>query len=141
MELKISTGEKEFNINGKYTVRFNPTDINFARRLFAEYSVLEAKQKEYRARVDKAKGEELLDLVAGFESETRKEIDNLLGEGLCDAAFGSVSIHALSDGLPIWLTLILAIIDEMDADVLRQEKLQKEKIRKYTAKYEKRYHR
>ena len=32
-ELKIETGKKEYNLGGKVTVEFSPTDMDFVERL------------------------------------------------------------------------------------------------------------
>lgn len=137
-ELKFDSGVKEYTVNGKSVVSFNPTDVHFARKVFHVFEQMDAKQGEYEGAAKNT------DNVGAFfavyeriDTEIRAMIDETLGEGVSAAVFGTTSVMALSGGLPLWANLLLAIMDEMDESVSREIKLSDERLAKYTKKYQK----
>ena len=48
-QLQFSTGLEEYSLNGRVTVRFNPTDASFLERLAELFSRLDALQEEVEA--------------------------------------------------------------------------------------------
>lgn len=50
---------------------------------------------------------------------------------------GKMNVYALSDGLPVWVNLMLAVMDEIDTAFAREQKQTNPRIAKYTAKYHK----
>lgn len=136
-ELKFDSGVKEYTVNGKSVVSFNPTDVHFARKVYRVFEQMDAKQGEYDSVAKNT------DNVAAFfavyeriDTEIRAMLDETLGEGVSDAVFGATSVMALSGGLPLWANLLLAIMDEMDESVSREIKLSDERLAKYTKKYQ-----
>ena len=65
----------------------------------------------------------------------REILDNALGAGTCNRVFGSMNTYAMADGLPVWVNLMLAIIDEIDTSFAAEQKKTNPRITKYTNKY------
>lgn len=137
-ELKFDSGVKEYTVNGKRVVSFNPTDVHFARKVYRVFEQMDEKQGEYESAAKNT------DNVGAFfavyeriDTEIRAMLDETLGEGVSDAVFGATSVMALSGGLPLWANLLLAIMDEMDESVSREIKLSDERLAKYAKKYQK----
>ena len=136
LELNIATGVQEYNINGKGSVFFNPTDPNFIEKVFTAFNDLDAKTEEYREAIKKeTDGVKVFEIARTMDKQMRAQIDDTLGEGICDQVFGGISVYASADGLPIWANLLLGIIDEMDDAFAREKKASNPRIKKYTEKY------
>lgn len=135
-EIQIDTGIVEYKINKKCSVYFNPTDSNFAERLFDTFDNLD---KQQSARENEAPANDREAFVRNRERdlEMRLSIDGLLGDGVSDKLFGGMNVYAMSDGLPVWANLMLAIIDEMDNSVKSELRKTNKRVEKYTARYRK----
>lgn len=137
--IQFSTGAVEYSINDKVKVSFNPTDLAFVERVFNIFDHMDEKQEEYNAAITKAeKDADVFKVYRSMEHEMRGMIDDIFGEEVCPDIFGAMSVFALSDGLPLWANLMLALIDEMDVAFAREKKATNPRIKKYTAKYQKR---
>jgi len=135
-ELNFETGLVSYNINGTVEVTFNPTDFAFVERLFNTFDALDAKQEAYNAEVEKtADKRKIFDIARQRDAEMRAMIDGVLGQPVCDALFGGMNVYAMSDGLPVWCNLMLALMDEIDTGFAREQKATNPRIQKYTAKY------
>lgn len=138
-DLKIATGLKEYNINGKCAVVFNPTDPNFIKRIFDAFDKLDARHEEYNKAISKEEnGVKLFEIARKMDAEMRDTINEALGCDVCTPVFGDISVYAAADGLPLWANLLLAIIDEMDDSFAREKKATNPRIEKYTKKFSKR---
>ena len=139
MNLNISTGVKEYDINGACTVYFNPTDINFVEKLFNAFETLDSKQEEYRNKITSdVENTEAFRVMREADKTARDTIDGLFGSDVCNSVFGSISmLSGDGDGLPIWASFLLAIIDEMDEAFTREKKASNPRIKRYTEKYKK----
>lgn len=137
-ELNFSTGLKEYELNGRYKLAFNPSDAAFARRLYGVFEAMQQKQEAYDEKL-KATGDvtAIFDALEAIDREMRALIDGALGEGLCAAVFGEMNLTALADGFPVWVNLLLSVMDEIDESVAREIKLTNPRIEKYTKKYRK----
>lgn len=140
-ELNIGRGLKSYTMKGEggqCEIRFNPTDEGFLERMYATIEQLEAitdkKRKEWES-LDDPKG--IFDLMRQLDRDVRAEIDGLFGGPVSQAVCGDVRICAYSDGLPIWMNMILAVIDEMDASLRASHDMGRQRLNKYTAKYAK----
>lgn len=137
--IKFETGAAEYTINDKVTVVFNPTDLAFVERVFNVFDMMDAKQEEYNAAITKAGNDKaIFTAFREMEQEMRGMVDDVFGLEVCSELFGAVSVFALAGGLPLWANLMLSIIDEMDVAFAREKKATNPRIKKYTAKYEKR---
>nr|DAF97109.1 MAG TPA: tail assembly chaperone [Siphoviridae sp. cthae16] len=136
-EIKIETDVAEYRLNDKCSVFFNPADPVFVGRVYDALEKLKVSEdtKNKDLATLKGKGREVFAYLKKLDQETRATLDELLGEDTCKQLFGSVSVYAYAGGLPLWLNLILAIIDELDEGVKRQHALQDEQIAKYINKY------
>lgn len=137
LDLHVDSGLKEYNINGKATVLFNPTDPNFIEKVFSVFNDLDTKHEEYsKAIQEETDGVKIFELARKMDREMRGKIDEALGAEVCGPVFGEISMYAASDGLPLWANLLLAIIDEMDDAFAREKKAANPRIQKYTAKFQ-----
>ena len=134
--ITLDTGLKEFDLNGAVTVMFNPGDIAFLQRLYEAFERIQAIEAEKQS---KATGitepAELWKVSAEYDEKIRADINQLFDKDVCTPVFGSMSISAVADGLPLWCNLIMAIIDLMDTNIQQETKAQKARIDKYVKKY------
>lgn len=141
MELNFDLGIKEYTIkgaNGEASIRFNPTDANFARSAYATFKELEQKQKERAELInEKTSNEEAFEFTARIDEEMRASIDKLFGTPVCEAIFGFINLYSMAGGSPIWLNFMTAVLDQFDEGVKRERYLVSEKAKKYTNKYTK----
>ena len=137
-ELHISTGVEELVLNGKVHISINLTDASFAKLLFTRFSALEEKDRAWRERMKALHDPKtVMEEWDKGDRMFREAIDGVLGEGTCEALIGSTSVRALAEGLPIWANILLAIIEQMDNALTRQEKTVNPKLQKYLNKYHK----
>lgn len=134
-ELTIITGVQEYRLNDKCTVSFNPSDPAFADKLYTAFDALKKKQEARDNNVEKMDAREMFDWLKKMDAEMRDTIDNVFGQPVCNALFGNVSVYAISDGAPLWMNLMTAIMDEMDESIKREKAFHSEKLAKYTQKY------
>lgn len=141
MNLSISTGLKSYDFtdeNGNVlcTVRFNPTDPGFAERLYDVFANLDKKDEEYHKQITSEEDPiKVFEVARKMDQEMRGMIDGLVGDGVCSAIFGNISVYAWSDGLPLWANLLLSIFDEMDSALAREKQASDPRLKKYTKKF------
>lgn len=128
-EIRFETGERAYDVNGVCQVRFNPTDMEFARRLCDTFALLEGKQSGAAAAGD------LFGQGKALDGEMRALLDGLFGEPVCQALFGDMNVCALAQGLPVWCNLLLAVMDEIRAAVEAEAAEINPRIAAYTARY------
>lgn len=134
--LSISTGVVEYTLNDAVTLRFNPTDPAFAKRIYARFSELEAEDKAWREKIQAtADATELLTLYDEGDRIFRSAIDDTLGEGVAAAVLGGVSALAMADGFPVWMNILLAVVDEMDTKITAEQSAANPRVEKYLKKY------
>lgn len=143
MNLNISTGLKSYDFTDESgavlcTVRFNPTDPGFAERLYSAFADLDKKDEQYHKRIEEENDPaQLFSIARAMDEEMRGTIDGILGDGVCQAIFGTISVYAWADGLPLWANLLLSVMDEMDEALAREKKASDPRLKKYTAKFKK----
>lgn len=137
-ELKFETGLTEYTLNGKCKVYFNPADREFAEKFADAFETLERIQNEYG---EKGKllepGKEVFELARERDAKMQKIIDELFAAPVCESVFGSISVCALADGLPVWLNLMLAVTDEIEKNLGEVPVKADPRVKKYTDKYSK----
>lgn len=137
-ELNFETGLKTFSLNGKIDVIFNPTDSAFVERLFHTFDTLDKKQDAYKAEIQSVKdNREVFEIARRRDAEVRELLDGAFEAPVCEAVFGRMNVYAMSDGLPVWVNLMLAVMDEIDTQFADEQKRTNPRISKYTAKYHK----
>ena len=135
--LSFDTGVVEYEINGMATARFNPTDAAFAERLYDAFTELDARQDEFEKRVTEIgeDGEAMFAYAKERDEEMRGIIDGLLGEGVADALFPDMNCYALADGLPVWINLLFAVAEEIEAAYHLEQGKTDPRIKAYNARY------
>lgn len=134
----IATGVQTFNLNGKVEVSFNPSDQDFIERLYNTFDKLERKQDAYKYEMEKAKGTAQIFKVARSRSdEMRGMIDDLFQQPVCEPLFGTMNLYSLADGLPIWVNLLMAVLDVVDANMTEQERKGNPRLQQFLARYKK----
>ena len=158
-ELNFATGRVRYKVNGDSEIEFNPTDTEFSRRVLNIFRDLADKQEAYAkalsadepdmakalddseaAKQAVAQADAVLDTVVQMDKDMRAAIDGAFqSPGTADAVFGSTSLYAYADGLPLWANFLMAVIDEMPASAEKQAKLTDPRLRKYVGKYSAKY--
>lgn len=135
--LSVADGLTEYDINGVVTVRFNPTDSGFVERLYGTFTDLDARQDEFRQEVDAIgdDGPAMFEYAHKRDAEMRGIIDGLLGDGVADALFPNMNCYAMADGLPVWMNLMFAIADEVQAAYTSEQKRSDPRVQGYSKKY------
>ena len=139
-ELKFSDGLEEYSLNGRVTVRFNPTDASFLEKLTSLFSSLDALQEEVsslQASIPEDDDSAVLALARDLDGRMRALLDDFFGEPVCGALFGSMNLFASANGLPVWANLLLALTEEVEGAMQGELTAREKRIAKYTAKYKK----
>lgn len=136
-DLQINTGVEEFTLNGKFVVSYNPADPAFVSGLYNRFADLEERDRAWREKIKTLEGVDVLNAWAEGDALFRDALDDVLGAGCCAAVCGKTSVLAIADGAPIWMNILLAIIDTMDSAVAREQKATNPKLQKYLSKYHK----
>ena len=134
MEIKVNTGLVEYDLGGKVTVSFNPTDAVFGKKLYEAVGALADLQDE---KMPEGDAKELLIWMMDKDEKGREIIDNLFDKEVCKPLYDTISVFAFADGLPLWANLLLAMLDQMNDSTSKQREEAKKRISKYTAKYRK----
>ena len=130
--LTFDTGAVEYDINGAATVTFNPTDEGFVSKLYDAFGALDGLQGD----VAGGGTEDVLEKFARLDAEMRATIDGLLGPGVSEALFAGMNCYAIADGLPVWMNLVLAILDEVTEAYEREYGKTDERLKAHSAKYD-----
>lgn len=69
-------------------------------------------QKKYRHGSRNA-GRKMYEISTGTDAEMRAKLDVLLGDGSCDAIFGTIRVMALADHAPLWFNLVEGLYSSM----------------------------
>lgn len=130
--LSFATGVVEYDVNG-VKVRFNPTDEGFVSKLYDAFGSLEGLQGDLKG---DGKAEDVLEKFARLDKEMRETIDGLLGAGVADALFPGMNCYAVADGLPVWMNLVLALLDEVTEAYEREFGKTDERLKAHSSKYD-----
>lgn len=137
-ELNFDSGVVTYSLNGLCEVSFNPTDSNFAERIYSAFEELDKKQDGYKAQIESMTDKkEIFEFAKERDAEMRGIIDSVFNAPVSDAVFGEMNVYAVANGLPVWTNLFLAVMDEIDTTLSKEQKLTNPRISKYTAKYQK----
>lgn len=69
-------------------------------------------QKKYRHGSRNA-GRKMYEISTGTDAEMRAKLDVLLGDGSCNAIFGTIRVMALADHAPLWFNLVEGLYSSM----------------------------
>ena len=135
-ELNFDLGLNEYDLGGKVTVRFNPTDVSFLEKLSDSFAYLDLIQEEVKlSREEITDEKDIYNLAKNLDGKMRDIIDALFGQDVCTPLFGEMNLFASAGGLPVWANLMLAIADEVQDSMDSELKKREARIRKYTEKY------
>ena len=135
--LNFDTGVSEYDINGTAKVRFNPTDAEFVERLYNTFKTLEEQQDELQKQIEEIgeDGERILVVAHARDEAMRGYINELFAQdGIADEIFNGINCYALADGMPIWVNLLFAIAEEIDAAFSEQGKRHDPRMQKLNDK-------
>lgn len=143
-ELSFDSGLVTYSLGGKCEVSFNPADWAFAERLYNTVDEMGKLQEGYDKKYQEIQDpKEAFNIARQRDSEMGKVLDGLFGVPVCETLFGNMSLCAFADGFPVWLNLLLAVVDEVEDGIGVIQKQADPRIAKYKAKYQKyaaRYH-
>lgn len=135
-ELQFDTGLVSYKVNGECEISFNPGDLGFIKKLFDLFETLSSQQeKASKENSDDVDGKALFEITERLDAEMRSSIDGLFGAGVADTLFKNISVFALAGGFPLWANFLMAIIDEIDSNVVQEEKKSRERVDKYIQRY------
>jgi hypothetical protein len=136
--LTFDNGIQEYDLGGKVTVRFNPTDVGFLEKLSDSFSYLDLIQEEVKLSEEEVTDEkDVYALAKSLDQKMRDIINALFGQDVCTPLFGEMNLFASAGGLPVWANLMLAIAEEVESSMKGELKQREARIAKYTAKYKK----
>ena len=133
-ELNFDLGLNAYDLGGKVTVRFNPTDVSFLEKLSESFATLDRIQEEVK-REEISDEKDVYNLAKNLDIRMREIVDALFGMDVCTPLFGEMNLFASAGGLPVWANLMLAIADEVQDSMDSELKHREARIRKYTEKY------
>lgn len=136
-ELIIGSGKREYNLGGKVTVEFSPTDMDFVERAMGVMRTAEENQKAISEELKNADADQVFAIARRRDGEMRDLVNGLFGVDVCTPLFGTMNSFAISDGLPLWANVVMAVLDECYDNVPEEEKAVRYRIDKYTKKYQK----
>lgn len=137
-ELVFDSGIVSYSLNGKCEVSFNPADHAFAERFYSAIDEMGKLQDEYAKKAEALQNPgDAFSLAKERDAEMGKVLDGLFNAPVCEAVFGSMSLCAFANGFPVWLNLMLSILDEIEANIGDIQKQADPRIAKYKAKYQK----
>jgi hypothetical protein len=134
--LTFDNGIVEYDLGGKVTVCFNPTDVGFIQKLSDSFSYLDLIQEEVKLRKEEVTDEkDVYKLAKSLDGKMRDIINALFGQDVCTPLFGEMNLFASAGGLPVWANLMLAIAEEVEASMQGELKQREARIAKYVEKY------
>lgn len=136
--LSYTAGKREYTLPNGETIHFDPCDSEFANKVVIAFrnsnKIQGALSKDHMQDMD-----QLLTEIQKMNADIRQEIDNAFGEPVCDKACCGSSPTAISDGLPVWMNFLMAVIDEIDANMPEGEKRSRARVQQYMDKYNTKY--
>ena len=137
--LSFDLGVNEYDLAGKVTVRFNPTDTGFLEKLSDAFRSLDLLQEEGKLSQEEVSDDKaVFNLARNLDVQMRDIINALFGgEDICTPLFGEMNLFSSAGGLPVWANLMLAVADEVQSCMQGELKKREARIAKYTDKYRK----
>lgn len=135
--LQIENGKRQYNLSEKVVVEFSPTDMDFVERVITVLRQAEERQKDIEAELRGADADSVFEIARRRDKEMRDLVDGVFGTEVCTPLFGSMNTFARSQGFPLWANVLTVVLDECYDNLPQEEKATRERIQKYTAKYQK----
>ncbi len=134
MDIQINTGAKEFNLGGKVSVWFNPTDTTFLERMRDVFLQMQSEQEDIARRI--ADAEDVYEESRKIDAEMREALERVFGVDVVTPLIGDMNVYALADGLPIWAQILISTMDVIQKTVEEERNKSVQKIKEYTEKYD-----
>lgn len=134
-ELRIETGLQEFKVNDRCVLHFNPVDPAFADRIYTAFDALKKQQDSKNVDLANMPETVVFAYLRELDADMRKTINDVFEDDVCTPLFGKMSVYASAGGTPLWMNLMMAVIDELDEGIKREKAFHSEKLSKYTKKY------
>ena len=135
-QINFDLGLNEYDLGGKVTVKFNPTDVSFLEKLSDSFQYLDLIQEEVKlSREEVTDEKDVYNLAKNLDAKMRDIINALFGQDVCTPLFGEMNLFASAGGLPVWANLMLAVADEVQNSMQGELKKREARIAKYVAKY------
>ena len=134
MDIQINTGAREFNLGGKVSVWFNPTDTTFLERMRDVFLQMQSKQEDIARRI--ADAEDVYEESRKIDAEMREALERVFGVDVVTPLIGDMNVYALADGLPIWAQILISTMDVIQKTVEEERNKSVQKIKEYTEKYD-----
>lgn len=125
--------------SGEIEVAFNPTDVFFLERVYDACEKIAAKADEREREPEPTGNANRWETYHRFDEEVRAVLDELLNAPVCDTCFSGCWMFAYNGDVPLWLSIVLWIADEMYDAGMSAENRAMRRIRQYENKYTKRY--
>lgn len=135
--LQIETGKQQYSLSDKVTVEFSPTDMAFVERVITVLRQAEERQKDIEVELQDADADSVFEIARRRDKEMRDLVDGVFGVEICEPLFGAMNTFARSQGFPLWANVLTAVLDECYDNLPQEEKATRERIQKYTRKYQK----
>ena len=136
--LNYTAGKREYTLPGGGVIYFDPCDSEFANKIILAIRNCQEIHKRFPDHVMTDLDAQLL-CIQQINNDIRKEIDNVFGDQIADKACCGSSPISISDGLPVWLNFLMAVIDEIDANMPEGEKRSRARVQQYVDKYNTKY--
>lgn len=133
--LNFSSGYKTFTINGdeNAVIRVKTTDFSLPKRLTELRQKIRANVSELeKIKENEQDVEKIMNLLDEADRKTKRDIDETFGSNVSAVVFGISNCLSFSDGMPVALNFLNAIIPEITSDVEKEQKKAQQKISKYT---------
>lgn len=136
--LNYTAGKREYTLPSGAIIHFDPCDSEFANKIIVAVrncnNIQNSFPKEPFTDLDTQ-----LSFIQKMNGDIREEIDKAFGEPVCEKACCGSSPISLSDGLPVWMNFLMAVIDEIDANMPEGEKRSRARVQQYMDKYNTKY--
>lgn len=121
--LVFSTGTyKEYQLNGKETIRICVTDPGIIDRVKSLPKKIEEIEKKYGDTITEENLEPLNKVV-------RQLIDETINcPGASDKAFGAINCLGISDGKPVYVNFLSVLLDQLQKDIVSTSTAEKIKL-------------
>ena len=137
--IQFDTGLIEFNLNGKKTVYFNPTDYTFIERLFSAGNTLDELEAVYDEKKNAVEDNAaFFDVGREYDAKIREVLNGIFDDDICTPCFGTLKTFSMADGLPVWANLLYALVDKIDSQFIEESRKTNPRLDKYVKKYESR---
>lgn len=136
--LSYTAGKQEYTLPGGSVIYFDPCDSEFANKVVVAFRNCHKIQKSFPEKPFEDLDEQLA-FIQKMNADIREEIDKAFDAEVCTKACCGSSPISISDGLPVWMNFLMAVIDEIDANMPEGEKRSRARVQQYMDKYNTKY--